>query len=241
MKFFSTSQIRELDKFTIENEPIASIDLMERAADALYEKYLSTFSYQKPVCILAGPGNNGGDALALARMLLLTSLDVKVVLLHIGKISDDCETNRLRLLEKFPKCLTESMNEFIAPEITTDTVIIDGLFGSGLTRPLSGFFADAVKWINESSCKVLSIDIPSGLQGEMPLTPKGEQDIIVKANHTFSLQFPKLAFFLPENEEFVGRWEVLNIGIHPQAIAQTETCFENAPNRRHSILFKKPF
>ncbi|MFT3752142.1 MAG: NAD(P)H-hydrate epimerase, partial [Paludibacter sp.] len=87
MKFFSTSQIRELDKFTIENEPIASIDLMERAANALYEKYLSTFSYLNPVCIFAGPGNNGGDALALARMLLLTSLDVKVVLLHTGKVS----------------------------------------------------------------------------------------------------------------------------------------------------------
>lgn len=226
MKFFSTSQIRELDKFTIENEPISSIDLMERAADALYEKYLSIFSYQKPVCIFAGPGNNGGDTLALARMLLLTSLDVKVVLLHTGKVSADCETNRLRLLEKFPDSLIELNNEFIAPQITGDTIIIDGLFGSGLTRPLSGIFADAVTWINESGCKVLAIDIPSGLQGEIPFAPKGEQDlIIIKANNTFSLQFPKLAFFFPENEEFVGQWEVLDIGIHPRAIATTETSF----------------
>jgi len=228
MKFFSTSQIRELDKFTIENEPIASIDLMERAANALYEKYLSTFSYLKPVCILAGPGNNGGDALALARMLLLTSLDVKVILLHTGKVSADCETNRLRLLEKFPDSLIELNNEFIAPEITNDTIIIDGLFGSGLTRSLSGIFADAVKWMNESGCKVMSIDIPSGLQGEenIPLTPKGENNNpIVRADYTFSLQFPKLAFLLPENEEFVGQWEVVDIGIHPQAIAQTETSF----------------
>lgn len=240
MKFFSTPQIRELDKFTIENEPIASIDLMERAADALYEKYLSTFSYLKPVCILAGPGNNGGDALALARMLLLTSLNVKVVLLHMGKISDDCETNRLRLLEKFPGSLSELNNEFIAPEITHDTIIIDGLFGSGLARPLSGIFANAVKWINDSGCEVLSIDIPSGLQGEMPLTPKGEQDIIVKANYTFSLQFPKLAFFLPENEEFVGSWEVLDIGIHQQAIAETETYFETIEKEDiHPILKKR--
>ena len=104
MKFFNTSQIRELDQYTIEHEPISSIDLMERAARALCEKYLSAFSGQNTVCVLAGPGNNGGDALALARLLLIAGLDVKVVLLHLGKLSDDCETNKQRLLQKFPDC-----------------------------------------------------------------------------------------------------------------------------------------
>ena len=236
MKFFSTSQIRELDKFTIENEPITSIDLMERAADALYEKHLSTFSYLNPVCIFAGPGNNGGDALALARMLLHTSLNVKVVLLHTDRLSADCETNRQRFWEKFPNCLIELTNEFIAPEISNDTIIVDGLFGSGLTRQLYGIFADAVKWINESGCHVLSIDIPSGLQGEK------NDDLsipIVKANYTFSLQFPKLAFFLPENEDFIGQWEVLDIGIHPQAIAQTETSFATLETSEIQSILKK--
>jgi NAD(P)H-hydrate epimerase len=227
MKFFSTSQIRELDKFTIENEPITSIDLMERAADVLYEKYLSTFSYLKSVCIFAGPGNNGGDALALARMLLHTSLDVKVILVHTGKLSVDCEINQKRLVEKYPDSLTELTSTFIAPEISPETIIVDGLFGSGLTRPLNSIFADAVKWMNQTACTVVSIDIPSGLQGEeLPLTPKGEQDIpIIKADYTFSFQFPKLAFLLPENGDFVGHWEVLDIGIHPQAIAETDSAF----------------
>ena len=217
MKFFNTSQIRELDQYTIEHEPISSIDLMERAARALCEKYLSAFSGQNTVCILAGPGNNGGDALALAGLLLIAGLDVKVVLLHLGKLSDDCETNKQRLLQKLPDCLIELKTEFIAPKITNDTILIDGLFGSGLTRTLNGIFAEAVSWINQSGCQVVSIDIPSGLQGEE------NPDLmipIVKANRTFSLQFPKLSFLLPENAEFVGDWDVLDIGIHPKAIEE---------------------
>lgn len=238
MKFFNTSQIKLLDQYTIENEPIASIDLMERAADALYDNYLSTFSYNQPICILAGPGNNGGDALALARMFLHTGLDVKVVLIHTGKLSTDCETNRQRLIKKFPDCLIELTTEFTVPEIKQDTIIIDGLFGSGLTRSLDGIFADAVNWINKSGCKVVAIDIPSGLQGE----ENADLSVpIVKADNTFSLQFPKLAFLLPENAEFVGHWKVLDIGILPKAISETESNFtllENSDIR--SILKDRP-
>jgi ADP-dependent NAD(P)H-hydrate dehydratase / NAD(P)H-hydrate epimerase len=85
---------------------------------------------------------------------------------------------------------------------------------------LTGVFAEAVKWINQSTCKVMSIDIPSGLQGEA----NSDLDIpIVKATRTFSLQFPKLAFLLPENDEFTGQWQVIDIGIHPQAIKETQS------------------
>jgi ADP-dependent NAD(P)H-hydrate dehydratase / NAD(P)H-hydrate epimerase len=225
MKFFSTSHIRELDKFTIENEPIASIDLMERAARTLYLELLRRVESDKQILVFAGPGNNGGDALALARMLLQSTFSVQVVLLHTGKLSADCKINHQRLLDMFPTALNEQSSHFEAPLINKNTIIIDGLFGSGLTRPLNGIFADAVHWINRSGCSVISIDIPSGLQEEIPLTPNGEQDIIIKANYTFSFQFPKLAFLFPENENFVGEWEVLDIGIHPQAIAKTETPF----------------
>lgn len=222
MKIFTTSQIRQLDKYTIEHEPISSIDLMERAADALYEKYLNSFPYQKPVCIFAGPGNNGGDALALARMLLQTSLEVKVVLLHTGKLSEDCEINRQRLMEISPSSLIELENEFVAPKVSSNTIIIDGLFGSGLTRPLTGIYAEAVEWINNSGCEVVSIDIPSGLEGE---ENADLQKHIVKANYTFTLQFPKLAFLMAENTEFVGNWDMLDIGIHPDAIENTPSDF----------------
>ncbi|HRZ98174.1 MAG TPA: NAD(P)H-hydrate dehydratase [Paludibacter sp.] len=222
MKFFTTSQIRQLDQYTIEQEPIDSIDLMERAANAIYERYLQTFDYRFPVCIIAGPGNNGGDALALARIMQKNSYHVNVVLIHAGKLSTDCEINKQRLMDQFPASLEVYENKFIAPNIAVETIIIDGLFGSGLTRPLSGIFAKAVKWMNESGNKILSIDIPSGLQGEenTDLTVP-----IVKADYTFSFQFPKLAFLLPESAAFAGNWEVLVIGIHPNAISETESKF----------------
>ncbi len=222
MKLFSTSQIRQLDQYTIEHEPIASIDLMERAAVELYDKYLNSFHNLRPICIFAGPGNNGGDALALGRMLINTGLDVQVMLVHTGKLSDDCEINRKRLLEKFPANVIFCENEFKAPNIATDTIIIDGIFGSGLSRPLTGIYAEAVDWINNSDCKVLAIDIPSGLNGEENADLSSP---IVKAQHTFTLQFPKLAFLMAENAEYIGNWEVLDIGIHPKAKEQTDSDF----------------
>lgn len=220
MKIFSTSQVRQLDQYTIQHEPVASIDLMERAADALFEAYTEIFPKGKPVLIFAGPGNNGGDALALARKLLKLKVDVSVVLLHNGKLSADGEDNKQRLLSTHPEVITESIEKLRISQLKENTIIVDGLFGSGLSRPLEGIFAEAVNWINQSGYEVLSIDIPSGLQGE-----KNEnlEVPIVKASHTFSLQFPKLAFLLPETASFVGDWTVLNINIHPDAISTTSS------------------
>ncbi len=229
MKFFSTSQIRELDKFTIENEPIASIDLMERAAMAIANKYIELFKQENPVCILAGPGNNGGDALAVARLLLQRGYHVSAILLSSGSLSNDCKANYRRMEIQFPRSVSELTKKFIDPEISKDTVIIDGIFGSGLSRPAEGIFADAIHWINSTGRKVVSIDIPSGLHGEeIPLAPKGEQEkntYIVKADYTFSLQFPKLAFLFPENEVQVGKFITLDIGLHKTAITSTTSNF----------------
>lgn len=220
MKFFSTPQIRELDRYTIEHEPIASIDLMERAADALHWEFIGNFPYLRSVYIFAGPGNNGGDALALARMLLKTGFSVEVFLIHTGKLSADCKINKKRLVDEFRNTLTELSDKFIVPSITNETIIVDGLFGSGLSRPLTGIFAEVVNWINKTDNTVISIDIPSGLRGE------DNPDLsvpIIKADLTLSLQFPKLAFFMAENAPFVGEWKVININLHPKAIEETES------------------
>ena len=220
MKVFSTSQIRLLDQYTIEHEPIASIDLMERAAKELYNNFIVNFPYQCSVCILAGQGNNGGDALALARLLLKSGYLVTVILLYTGTLSSDCEINKQRLLDKFPDVLNEMKNHFEPPHITNETIVVDGLFGSGLNRALTGFYADAVNWINYTGCKVISIDIPSGLNGEKN---DDESALIVKADLTLTFQFPKLAFLLSENNKFVGKYEVLDIGLgrksHPSRSA----------------------
>ena len=220
MKIFTSHQIRLLDRYTIAHEPISSIDLMERAASALYNKFVVLFSVQRPVLIFAGPGNNGGDALALARMLLDRAYNVKVILMQNAKLSADCQTNKNKLFNKYPNSLVEYLNEFHVPEISPDTIIIDGLFGSGLTGALTGVFADTVNWVNSTTNEVVSIDLPSGLQGE----ENNDLDIpIVKADYTLTFQFPKLAFLLADNEQFVGNWEFLEIGIHPDAITSTQT------------------
>ncbi len=220
MKFFSTSQIRELDKFTIEHEPIASIDLMERAAVAITNKFTELFSSTNSVCILAGPGNNGGDALATARLLLQRGYQVTTLFLSTGSLSADCKANFRRVEIQFPRSFIELTQKFIDPEISNNTVIIDGIFGSGLNRSAEGIFAEAITWLNSIDNQVVSIDIPSGLQGE----ENPDLSIpIVKADYTFSLQFPKLAFFFADNEKFIGKWEVVDIGILPEAIQKNSS------------------
>lgn len=237
MKFFSTSQIRELDQYTIEHEPIASIELMERAAWALSYEFIEHFPKAKGVCIFAGQGNNGGDALALARMLLKSGYEVSSILIHSNSISADCEANKEHLISKFPNSLQELTSQFIAPEISADIIIVDGLFGSGLSRPITGIFAEAVEWINKSENIVVAIDIPSGLQGEEnKLTDKA---VIVKADFTFSLQFPKLAYMFVENEAYVGSWTVLDIGIHPEVIMQSSSNLYYIENDDIKSLLKK--
>lgn len=220
MKIFTTSQIRELDSQTIEREPISSIALMERAADRMLQQFKKDFSFGKEVLILAGPGNNGGDGLALGRMLIQIGYDVQVLLLHKGKLSPDCKTNKERLVEFFPDFFAEQTQKFLPPEISSQAVVVDALFGSGITRPLEGIFRDAAEWLNSIDNRVLSVDISSGLDGE---TCVSKDDVIVRADSTYTLQFPKLAFLFPENERFVGNWKVIDIQLHPKAIAETST------------------
>jgi len=219
MKFFTTSQIRQLDQYTIDHEPIFSIDLMERAANVLLSSITEIYSTATSLCIFAGPGNNGGDALALSRLLMNSGYQVSVILIHAGSLSHDCEVNRERLIKAFPGSVTELDDHFIEPEIQVGTIIIDGLFGSGLSRPITGLFARAIEWINQTDSLVISIDIPSGLSGEQNAIT--EDSVIIKADLTLSLQFPKLSFMMSENASYIGNREVLPIGIHPDAIDMT--------------------
>ena len=168
MKILTCTQIRELDKYTIEHEPIKSIDLMERAAKALTRGITSVWSSDTQIVVFAGPGNNGGDALAVARMMAEQGYAVNAYLFNVNKsLSPDCATNKDRIEQcKSIKNFTEVTDEFDPPVLSAKTLVIDGLFGSGLNKPLAGGFASLVKYINQSECKVASIDIPSGLMAE---------------------------------------------------------------------------
>jgi ADP-dependent NAD(P)H-hydrate dehydratase / NAD(P)H-hydrate epimerase len=211
MKIFSAAQIKKWDAFTIENEPVSSINLMERAATAcckwLIGKNFGTLHFR----IFCGKGNNGGDGLALARMLIEHKYLVTVYILEFGKIgSDDFQTNLARLHQ----CTTDihfiQSADFIPSNNTTD-IIIDALYGTGLNKPLDGISASLVNHINNSAAIKISIDLPSGLFADK--NSKG--NTIVEANHTLSFQNYKLAFLLPENESFCGEVHMLQIGLHP--------------------------
>ena len=224
MKILTSSQLKELDKYTIAHEPIASIDLMERAAIALTNAIIRRWDKSFKMVVFAGPGNNGGDALAVARMLSQRGYHVEVFLFNTkGKLSEECQTNLERLKMCGSVYFTEISTQFDPPELTESHVVIDGLFGSGLNKPLSGGFAAVVKYINASKAQVAAIDIPSGLMGE-DNTYNIRQNI-VHANVTLSIQLPKLSFLFPENEDVVGEWELLDIGLKQSYIDATATPF----------------
>lgn len=221
MKFFPTSAIKAIDAYTIGHEPIASIDLMERAARALTDAILERYA-GRSFAVFAGPGNNGGDGLAVSRMLAAVGNRVSVWLINPnGVLSPDCAVNLARLKDT-AVAVTEVGDAFSMPALDRETVIVDALFGSGLNRPLGGLFADVVKGIDMLSNDVVAIDMPSGLMG-------GDNDpslqLIVFATLTLTLQFPKLSLLFAENEMFVGEFKVLDIGLSQRAIADTPSPF----------------
>ena len=218
MKIFTRSQIQELDKYTIDHEPIKSIDLMERAARAITNAITERWTTNVPMVVFAGPGNNGGDALAVARMLMEQNYQVQSFLFNIsGHLSADCATNKDRLNSmRGTPLLTEVTQEFDPPRLEKGMVVIDGLFGSGLNKPLAGGFASLVKYINSSPAQVVSIDMPSGLMTED--NTYNVRANIIKADLTLTLQQKKLSFLFCENQQFVGELKTLDIRLSKEGI-----------------------
>jgi ADP-dependent NAD(P)H-hydrate dehydratase / NAD(P)H-hydrate epimerase len=224
MKIFATEKIAEIDRFTMDNEPIAGIDLMERAANQMVHWLLAHISADRKLVVFAGPGHNGGDALAIARMMAGHAYRVEVFLLDFGKgLSGAPAINWQRLEEQKKVPLRKISHEKEIPAITESDVVIDGLFGSGLSRSLEGLPAAVVRQINQSKATVVAVDIPSGLMGED--NSNNHSGNIVQADFTLTLQFPKISFFFAENEKYTGFWEVLPIGLHPEGIRLTPTDF----------------
>ena len=222
MKIFTSAQIHELDHYTIEHEPIRSIDLMERAAKTLVRAITDTWTNEKPVVVFAGPGNNGGDALAVARLLAEQNYKVSIYLFNVnGKLSEDCTINRQRIIDsRKVKEFFEVKDEFDPPQLTPSTLVIDGLFGSGLNKPLAGGFSSLVKYINQSPAEIVSIDIPSGLMTED--NTYNVRANIIKADVTLTLQQKKLSFLFAENQQFIGKLRILDIRLSQEGIQKIE-------------------
>lgn len=222
MKIFNTDQIRALDQYTIEHEPIASIDLMERASLAFVKWFKNNFpDLNKRIRIFCGPGNNGGDGLAIGRLLSQDHYEVLIYILEISSSkSPDFQANMERV--KHSRCcpveVVEKGQPF--PKLGGSDILVDAVFGSGLSRPIEGYWADFINNLNTQESTKVAVDIPSGMFAEQPTT-----GISFQADFTFSFEMPKLGFLFPENADRVGEWSCGSIGLHPDFIEKENTPF----------------
>ena len=220
MKIFTTEQIRAWDAYTIEHEPISSVDLMNRAAQVFTNWFTGIYNdTERPVFVVAGTGNNGGDGVAAARLLHYRFYNVKVLVCNFsGKHSADFDA-QIKALPPHNAVPVHWLKDAAhLPEVPENAVIIDALFGSGLTRRLSGEWYKLIEWINDLACDLVSIDIPSGLFAD-----KYSPWYCVFARRTFTFETPKLAFLLSGNYSSIGEWACGSIGLHPEFARQTDT------------------
>jgi NAD(P)H-hydrate epimerase len=221
MKIPAVGQIKEADAYTIKHETIASIDLMERAAGKCYQWIVLNYGRSVTYKIFCGTGNNGGDGLAIARMMAEKNIKAETYVVRFSeKCSVDFNVNYQRLAKLRKVKMSDINPDSDFPAIEDNDIIIDAIFGSGLSKPVTeGIAADVIKQINKSKARVLAIDIPSGLFVDDNSTNTGE---IVHAKQTLTFQFPKLSFLFAGNEPYVGKWQVLPIGLHRDFIREVK-------------------
>lgn len=229
LKIINAEQTREADLFTIQNEPIESIDLMERASLAFVDRFCKLFNSEQAVAVVCGTGNNGGDGLAIARLLISRGYQVEVLLLDFSELSRDCQINYERLDGRLDK---RKPKDFKLPKAD---IIIDAIFGSGLNRPVEGGLALVIESINASGAEVVSVDVPSGLFADTV----NLDGAIVQATYTITFQRPKLSFFIPESGRYVGQWYMENIDLNEEFIENQESDFYLMDERTLQFLPKR--
>jgi len=235
MKILSVEQIRRADAYTIQHEPIASIDLMERASRAFVSWFCENIEMEGgKVKIVCGLGDNGGDGLAIARMLQPLGYDLEV---YVVKYSDKTSENFQINLKRLERQLTINYieNERVILDFVENDIVVEALLGSGLSRPIEGLLKSVIERINRSEATVISVDMPSGLFADRA---NQATDVIVKATHTVAFQLPKLAFVLPQNAEFVGDWHIVDIGLHKNFIQSAETHYYFSISKEVEKLIK---
>ena len=202
LKILTPKQIKEWDTYTIQHEPVASIKLMERACRAFTVWFTECFEVTNKVGIVCGTGNNGGDGLGIARMLNDWGYPVKVWIVRgLVPESEDFKRNQARLNGKVDayEIITASDRNLFGDR----SILIDAIFGTGLTRPAQGIYAQAINCINESKVIRVAVDIPSGLMADSPSSGS-----IVQAHYTISFQLPKLVFLFAAVS--LGCWRLDN-------------------------------
>lgn len=221
-KIYTASKLYELYRLSASKGNLSALDLCERGAIAFTRAFALLHRSGSLIHIFAGPGDTGASALAIARLLSEAGRTVRTYLFYQqGRLSDLCQ-EQLALLREVDTAVEEVTSQFEPPTFYPGQVIIDGLFGSDLTRPLEGGFASLVQLINSSGLEIVSIDLPSGLFAED--NSINNSKAIIRANHTLTFEVPRLSMLLAENERYVGQWQVLPLGIsehiHQQVASQ---------------------
>lgn len=203
----SAEEMKNWDNFTILDEPVSSILLMERASSKCVDWLLARFSETKTFIIFCGLGNNGGDGLVIARLLKNAGKNCSVFLCGSANNSSPDNSFNWNQFDGDKVILSDDVSWPLIPD---DAVIIDAIFGTGLNRAVSGLAADCIHFINSVVNVTVAIDLPSGLRSDHAAVPT---DPIVKANFTLTFQTPKLSLLFPESEQFCGHWELIDIGL----------------------------
>ena len=222
MNIYSADQVKAWDAYTIQHEPITSIDLMERAAQKCVDWLLANTSQHISFKIFCGKGNNGGDGLAIARLLFQKNRAVEIFILEFGKKgSDDFQAN-LERLHELPVNIHFIQTAAHFPILTLQDVVIDALYGSGLNKPLDGLSSTLVQYLNASGNKIVSVDLPSG----MFLDQSSKGNSIIKASDTLTFQAYKKAFLVAENADFTGIIHILDIGLHSGYLKEVSSSWQ---------------
>ena len=240
MKIFSAKQTQELDAYTIKHEPISSINLMERASRGVFNWLCKHYPTNTSFSVFCGTGNNGGDGLAIARLLFKHGFKAECFLVESDSYSEDNSINKERLEKFYPLNIISSTEDL---EEVQHNVIIDSLFGSGLNKPLSGLYTDIITHINNSGKEIVSVDIASGLFSDQTSI---NNTSIIQPKYTLSFEQPKLAFMLPENETFVGDWNLIDIDLNKEKKDQLMTSYSytssiDQSNKRSKFSHKGNF
>ncbi len=218
MKIFTAPQTKELDKATIIEQNLQTTELMERAAKAFTSWFSKHYDFRQKVQVFCGIGDNGGDGLAIARLLYERDYDVTVYVLKFSdKFTKDFKRNLESLRYRSVKVIHIEVGDGL-PELDTEAITIDAILGSGLSRPVEGWLGRIIEQVNTTVKNVIAVDIASGL-----FSDEHTDNITIMPKETFCFELPKLAFFFPENYQRVGNWYVDTINSSKKTIDETET------------------
>lgn len=245
MKLFSSEEIEAIKKATLKEKGISLRQFIESVGELLAAEVEAGHDPGHELVVLAGPGNNGAYALSMARHLHMKGLRPMVIFFNIGgnRAGSECLASRDLMVAE---CGADSITEvtgmsFSMPELGPDVTVVDGLFGSERTTPLSGGYQSIVRYINETGAKVVAIDVPSGLLVDSPDALINRN--IIHATTTLAIGLPRLAFLMKENAELLGTWKVLDVGLSPEAISRMPWRYRMVEKAdiRHIIRPRDPF